>query len=70
MKRSRASCYVQDDTEQKKKDIQKARHAFEQEFQQEQEISERQPQEHQPFGNLKKKKKYNSRLLAGLGMKA
>ena len=40
----------------KKKDIQKARHAFEQEFQQEQEISERQPQEHQPFGNLKKKK--------------
>ena len=56
MKRSRASCYVQDDTEQKKKDIQKARHAFEQEFQQEQEISERQPQEHQPFGNLKKKK--------------
>ena len=53
----------------KKKDIQKARHAFEQEFRQEQEISERQPQEHQPFGNLKKKK-YNSRLPAGLGMKA
>ena len=39
----------------KKKDIQKARQPCEQEFQQEQEISERQPQEHQPFGNLKKK---------------